>query len=307
MVARSPDPYDILGIKPGASAEEMKSAYRVALRAAHPDTGGSPERFALVQRAWKEISGPSSLPTGSSRVPSTHRDTSWMARSPSPRGSITGGIKSYGHPGGWFRELYGRQVRSWWGLGSTPDNIFDPAIIDQVPPEIRHTLDAAIAEEATATALAELGPPFVVWHDVLVEGDRSSTVSKIDHVLLGPSLLWAIASENWGSAVRIVRGELVGEGIPGTQKPWASLWSQARYFPKSLGVKVSALAYVVPDDHAEHDVALIRLKRGIPCYLVRQSAVCELVTGDTPATSRSLVGDDLFPVREKLSAGIRFV
>ena len=98
--------------------------------------------------------------------------------------------------------MWGRRK---WGLGSTPDNIFDPAIIDQVPPEIRHTLDAAIAEEATATALAELGPPFVVWHDVLVEGDRSSTVSKIDHVLLGPSLLWAIASENWGSAVRIVR------------------------------------------------------------------------------------------------------
>lgn len=45
------DLYSTLGIDKKASKEEIRKAYRKKARAVHPDTGGSPEKFALVKRA----------------------------------------------------------------------------------------------------------------------------------------------------------------------------------------------------------------------------------------------------------------
>ncbi len=46
-----PDLYKVLGVRKNASKESIRKAYKKAAMKAHPDTGGSQEKFALVKRA----------------------------------------------------------------------------------------------------------------------------------------------------------------------------------------------------------------------------------------------------------------
>lgn len=52
----SPDLYGTLGVDPGATAAEIKAAYRSAAKSAHPDTGGSAKEFESVNRAYLVLS-----------------------------------------------------------------------------------------------------------------------------------------------------------------------------------------------------------------------------------------------------------
>ena len=45
------DPYKVLGVKQGASEEEVKKAYRKQAMKHHPDKGGDPEKFKEIQGA----------------------------------------------------------------------------------------------------------------------------------------------------------------------------------------------------------------------------------------------------------------
>ena len=51
----SDSPYEVLGVRADADAATLRLAYRRALRSAHPDTGGDPERFHAVQLAWELV------------------------------------------------------------------------------------------------------------------------------------------------------------------------------------------------------------------------------------------------------------
>ncbi len=62
-----PDPYDVLGIAPGATLDEARAAWKQAVRDSHPDrmqARGVPEeavklaetRLIAINRAWEEIS-----------------------------------------------------------------------------------------------------------------------------------------------------------------------------------------------------------------------------------------------------------
>jgi len=51
MTSNSGNHYQVLGVDPGASARDIKAAYRARARAAHPDKGGSSEEFAPIARA----------------------------------------------------------------------------------------------------------------------------------------------------------------------------------------------------------------------------------------------------------------
>eukprot|EP00331_Platyophrya_macrostoma_P002919 CAMPEP_0176427340 /NCGR_PEP_ID=MMETSP0127-20121128/12492_1 /TAXON_ID=938130 /ORGANISM="Platyophrya macrostoma, Strain WH" /LENGTH=241 /DNA_ID=CAMNT_0017808805 /DNA_START=189 /DNA_END=914 /DNA_ORIENTATION=+ len=52
----SKNPYTVLGIKQGASKEEIKKAYRVMARKHHPDApGGSHEKFQEISQAYEQI------------------------------------------------------------------------------------------------------------------------------------------------------------------------------------------------------------------------------------------------------------
>lgn len=62
-----PDPYDVLGVEPGTDMEQIRAAWRAAVRDSHPDrmmARGVPEeaikmaekRLIAINRAWEEIS-----------------------------------------------------------------------------------------------------------------------------------------------------------------------------------------------------------------------------------------------------------
>lgn len=50
--------YDVLGVSPGADARQIKSAYRRAARAAHPDLGGNATAFHDVAVAFETLGDP---------------------------------------------------------------------------------------------------------------------------------------------------------------------------------------------------------------------------------------------------------
>ena len=45
------DPWQALGVRPGASAEEVARAFRRSAARHHPDAGGDPERFRVLLAA----------------------------------------------------------------------------------------------------------------------------------------------------------------------------------------------------------------------------------------------------------------
>lgn len=49
------DPYKVLGIKPGASQEEIKQAYRRQAIKLHPDKGGTSEAFAQLHDSYEYL------------------------------------------------------------------------------------------------------------------------------------------------------------------------------------------------------------------------------------------------------------
>lgn len=62
------DPYDVLGVDPGASMEDVRAAWRILVRETHPDqmlARGVPKeavklaerRLVAINRAWEEIRG----------------------------------------------------------------------------------------------------------------------------------------------------------------------------------------------------------------------------------------------------------
>ncbi|NKG22259.1 DnaJ domain-containing protein [Paeniglutamicibacter terrestris] len=52
--------YEVLGVAPTANATDIKSAYRRAARATHPDHGGNAEDFARVTLAYETLIDPAS-------------------------------------------------------------------------------------------------------------------------------------------------------------------------------------------------------------------------------------------------------
>lgn len=46
----------ILGVAPDADLEQVRLAYRQLLHVAHPDRGGDPVIFELLQEAWQTLS-----------------------------------------------------------------------------------------------------------------------------------------------------------------------------------------------------------------------------------------------------------
>lgn len=56
LAASSANPYAVLGVRPGATKEEVKKAYRVLARKHHPDApGGSHEKFQEIQSAYDQV------------------------------------------------------------------------------------------------------------------------------------------------------------------------------------------------------------------------------------------------------------
>lgn len=297
----SATPYEILGVTPAATQDELRVAYRRLMRETHPDTGGDSTRFIAVQLAWERIGTPEDR-TEYDRGRSTGGSTRahWAPQSRSTQQDTRPKARAYGHPGGWRRERYLQLMREWVGRGVELADPYDPALVTSAPRDIRRILSDALAEEATARTLSDLGIGFTVWHDVATV----SSEEKIDQVVLGPTGLIAMLSEDYGGGVKARKGELVGEALDG-YAPVHSLATRAKFLGRAARVKFGALVIVLPDSALESPFIDLGSSRGSVVVAVRQSHLGPLLRDGIPG-ARTVGGNELFDVRTRLQAGIRF-
>ncbi|MCU1470680.1 MAG: molecular chaperone DnaJ [Glaciihabitans sp.] len=295
-------PYEVLGVSSLATPDELRRAYRRRLRETHPDTGGRATEFTAVQLAWEQIGTAVARAAYDGGRSTSVRHETFEQQAPRARRDTRPTARSYGHPGGWRRERYLTLIREWAGRGVTLESPYDPALVRSAPRDIRHILADALAEEATARALANLGIAYTVWHDVATPGGPEE---KLDHVVLGPTGLFAVLSEDWGGEVRVRKGELIGD-VLGSEAPFHSLSSRTRSLSRAARIRFDALVIVVPDDATDAGLTLAGRMRGVPTALVQASRLPELLRDGVPGTP-AVGGSELFEIRTRLQAAIRFV
>jgi len=64
----APSLYEVLGVPPTATGEEIRAAYRRAARRVHPDAGGSQRAFRQVNEAYRVLSDPARRQTYNLRL-----------------------------------------------------------------------------------------------------------------------------------------------------------------------------------------------------------------------------------------------
>ncbi len=302
--------YEVLRVAPDAADEELRKAYRMRLRQTHPDTGGDAAEFVQVQRAWELIGtadaraaydrGHGFGQNDSADYGPGGRGESW--RPPSRPADTRPRARSFGQPGGWRRERYLDLIREWVGRGTAVDDPYDPALVRAAPHELKRMLADALAEEATARIVGELGMGYTVWHDVAV--DPRDPTRKLDHIVLGPSGLYAMLSEDFGGPVRLRRGELIGDGVEGA--PIADLVAAARAVSRAGRVRFSGAVVVLPDDDVVTAIEEIGTVRGLPVAVVARSALSTVLRRGLSG-ARDIGGNELFDVRTRLQQSVRFV
>ncbi len=309
----SPTPYEVLGVSVSVSHDELRRAYRRLLRETHPDTGGSAARFTEVQRAWELVGDPAdraAFDRGESVAATADTASGGSAghgfsatfATTAPRGTAVR-ARTYGHPGGQAREHYLRLMREWVGRGTELDDPYDPGLVRSAPREIRGLLAKALAEEATARAVTGLGIGYTIWNDVAV---HPRSAAKLDHVVLGPAGVFAVRSEDWGSEVKLSKGDIVGAGIGSDAEPFHDLHRDAKTFSRSVGVRFTGLIIVVPDNALA--VPYDRIERGrlSGSLLIRRSLLPQVLRNGASGVERESV-DRVFELRTRLQEGIRFV
>ncbi|WP_144750462.1 J domain-containing protein [Curtobacterium pusillum] len=306
-------PYEVLGVRATADDDELRRAYRRAARESHPDLGGDARRFRQVQIAWERVGTPAarraydagsqrgsqqgtSGPSGSSAWRSdTGRDA---YAPPAARRDSRPRARSHGHPGGRSREVFLQAEREWVGLGDPIEDPYDPTLIRSAPRHIRRLLAEALAEEATASIVAEMGIGVTVWHDL-----DAGAEGKLDHAVLTPSGLWALESIDWGAPVRVEHGEITGETLAPGERPVKELVRAARAVQKTTRVKFTGRLLVVPDSAVDEDVQLVGSPRKPTALVVRRSALGQVLNGVwSPEGSV-----DVFELRDRLQQTVRFV
>ena len=159
------DYYELLDIRPTATAAEIKAAYHRVVRTTHPDAGGTAGMFRLVTEAYRTLSDPqaraaydagtgrsrSSEPTPGTDVapePDWGDEVSWDAGTappPPPRAGTTFASVSdddLPDPGPskldlWVVGPYGRAVTRWGGWGTLLLFCFFTAVLVAFPGWIR--------------------------------------------------------------------------------------------------------------------------------------------------------------------------
>ncbi|MCR2808588.1 MULTISPECIES: DnaJ domain-containing protein [unclassified Microbacterium] len=298
--------YDVLGVEPTTDEESLRRAYRLRLRQTHPDTGGDAAVFVQVQRAW-ELVGTSAARAAYDRghgfadAPAPE----WAGwRAPARPADTRPKARSHGQPGGWRRERYLTLIREWAGRGVTIDDPYDPALVRSAPRELRRMLADALAEEATARVVSELGMGYTVWHDVAAPVRGGTGDDKLDHIVLSPSGLYAVLSEDFGGPIGIRRGEITGDAVPGT--PVADLLARMRVLARAAGVRFGGAVIVLPDDDLVQAVTDLGRVRGTPVVLVARGALSNLLRQGVPG-ARSIGGNEIFDIRTRLQQAVRFV
>jgi len=297
-------PYEVLGVSPSVTDEELRRAYRLKLRQSHPDVGGSAASFHAVQVAWERIGSPESRAAyDGARYPETEYSGTTSASRPTSRPTSNGmKARMHGHPGGHSRQRYLALLREWAGRGTVIADPYAPDLVRSAPREIRHRLAKALAEESTAQLISGLGIGYTAWHDIATRDD----VEKIDHVVLGPAGLFAILSEDWGSPVLLKRGELIGDALEPGEEPVDEFASAARILAKSLRVRFTALIVVAPDEAVAEPLSLPGRGRRPMVVVIPRSRLVQVLRDGIAGMERGSF-EKVFELRSTLQNGIRFV
>lgn len=293
--------YEVLGVDPAADDEALKRAYRLRLRQTHPDTGGDAAAFIQVQRAWElvgTLAARAAYDRGHGFGQTIPADAGgWHVRS--SRADTRPRARSHGQPGGLRREQYLERMREWVGRGVALDDPYDPALVRRAPVDVRRLLADALAEEATARVVADLGMGYTVWHDVA--GRRPG--EKIDHVVLGPSGLYGVLSEDLGGPVRIGRRELSGAVVKGA--PIADLIVSIRYLRHAARVRFSGAVIVLPDDDVPQPITELGKVYGMRTVVCGLGALSNVLRrGITGADD--IGGTEIFDIRTRVDRVVRF-
>jgi hypothetical protein len=148
---------------------------------------------------------------------------------------------------------------------------------------------------------------FTVWHDVATstEPGRARDADKLDHVVLSPSGLYGMMSEDFAETARFRRGEIIGANVDG-RAPVATLLARMRVIARAAKVRFGGAIIVLPDDDLDQAVTPLGKVRGIPVVVVRRSALAMVLRQGVPG-ARDIGGNELFDVRTRLQQTIRFV
>ena len=294
--------YEILGVDPSVDDVELRRAHRLRLRETHPDTGGDAAVFIQVQYAWELVGTPENR-AAYDRGHGFAEESEWSGwRVQTVRADTRPRARSYGQPGGWRRERYLTLIREWAGIGAEVPDPYDPALVRQAPRELRRLLADALAEEATARTVADLGMGFTVWHDVATGPDPEE---KLDHVVLSPSGLYGVMSEDFGGVVGFRRGEITGPSV-GVRAPITALLARMRVTARAARVRFGGAIVVLPDEDLVQAVTPMGTVRGVPVVVVRRSALGMVLRQGVPGV-RAIGGNELFDVRTRLQQTVTFV
>ena len=299
-------PYEVLGVNPTASEEDLRRAYRRLLRRTHPDVGGSAEQFHAVQIAWERVGDPQRRSDydrhryQQDASESTHSAYAAPAAGRSATSSVR--ARMYGHPGGQTRQRYLSLIREWAGRGTTIEDPYAPELVRTAPRELRHYLAKALAEESTAQIVSGLGIGFTAWHDV----DPGDQGTKLDHVVLGPAGLFGVLSEDWGGPVQLRRGELAGEILLPGERPIQDLQDAAKVLSRSLKIRFTALIVVLPDDAVPEPLIVAGRGRRPTVVTIARSRLIGLLRDGLPGMERGSF-EKVFELRSRLQNGINFV
>ncbi|SEN02875.1 heat-shock protein [Cryobacterium sp. TMT1-3] len=300
-------PYEVLGVSPTATDDELRRAYRLLLRQTHPDVGGSATKFHAVQLAWERIGSPENRAAydrrrfdGPEQPAAADAYAAPSTRGPATKSSLK--TRMHGHPGGQARLRYLDLVREWAGRGTVIDDPYAPALIRSAPKLVRHCLAKALAEEATAALVGNLGIGFTAWHDI----DTGGQTDKLDHIILGPAGLFGVLSEDWGASVQLRRGELVGDDLPEDDRPIHQFEDAARSITRALKVRFTALIVVLPDGALEEPVSLPKRGRRPMIIAIPRSRLVGVLRDGLAGMERGSF-EKVFELRSTLQNGIRFV
>jgi hypothetical protein len=291
--------YEVLGVEADASDDELRRAYRLRLRQTHPDTGGDAAAFIQVQHAWELVST-QALRAAYDRGHDDAADLQWAGRRPAASAGTRPRTKSYGEAGAWRRARYESLAREW--SEAQVADPYAPAFVRSAPWELRRMLADAIAEEDTARAIDDLGIGFTAWHDVATSEDAEN---KLDHVVLSPTGLYGLMSEDFGGAVGFGRNEAAGPAA-GERTPVSDLLARVRSVARAARVRFGGAILVFPDDDLVEAVASLGSVKGVPVVVVRRSALRAVLRTGVPG-ARIVGGNELFDVRTRLKSSIRLL
>ena len=279
--------YDVLGVDPAADDEALRKAYRLRLRQTHPDTGGDAAVFIQVQRAWELVGtaeARAAYDRGHGFGEAAGAGVVGLARPAAPGRHPT--------PGAVLRAARRLAPRA---LPRPDPRVGRAAASRSRTPTTRRSCARPRANcggcwptrsprRPRRASSPTSGMGYTVWHDVAAPVRGGTGDDKLDHIVLSPSGLYAVLSEDFGGPVGVRRGELTGDaraGRPGRRPARA----HARSSPARRACASAARSSCCPTRTSMQAVTDLGRVRGIPVVAGRARRARERAAPGRPGSA----------------------